>query len=61
VPEWERITTEVRILSERAARGTASIDATVTELDARVDRILEKRRWILERRAAHSPAAKAEP
>jgi multiple sugar transport system substrate-binding protein len=61
VPEWERITTEVRILSERVARGTASVDATVIELDARVDRILEKRRWILDRRAAQSPAAKAEP
>jgi multiple sugar transport system substrate-binding protein len=52
VPEWERILKEVAIISERAARGALDIEAAVTELDARADRILEKRRWILERTSA---------
>lgn len=59
VPEWERIATEMRVVSERAARRVgpattaaelaAVVDDAVTDLDARVDRILDKRRWILER------------
>ncbi len=55
VPEWERIVTELRVLSERAAYGTASVDETVVELNARVDRILEKRRWVLGRREQRAP------
>ena len=49
VPEWERIADEMRVVAERAARGLATIDEAVTELDARADRILEKRRWLLAR------------
>ena len=49
VPEWERIADEMRVVAERAARGLASVDEAVTELDARADRILEKRRWLLAR------------
>ena len=49
VPEWERITTEVRQVAERAVHGRLSVDEAVTELDARADRILEKRRWLLTR------------
>jgi multiple sugar transport system substrate-binding protein len=52
VPEWERIATEVRIVVERAARLGQSVDEAVRELDARTDRILEKRRWLLARRRA---------
>jgi multiple sugar transport system substrate-binding protein len=62
VPEWERIATELRVVSERAARRVgpattgvelaAIADAAAVELDARVDAILEKRRWILARRGA---------
>jgi multiple sugar transport system substrate-binding protein len=51
VPEWERIATELRIVAEQAAHGGLTVDAAVTELDARTDRILEKRRWILAREA----------
>lgn len=51
VPEWERIATELRIVAEQAAHGTLTVDAAAAELDARADRILEKRRWILEREA----------
>ena len=60
VPEWERIATEMRVASERAARQVspattaaelaAIVDAAAAELDAKADQILEKRRWILARR-----------
>lgn len=49
VPEWERIATQIGIVGERAARGLIGVDAAVRELDARADRILEKRRWVLAR------------
>jgi multiple sugar transport system substrate-binding protein len=51
VPEWERIATELRVVAEQAAHGALTVDAAVSELDARADRILEKRRWILAREA----------
>jgi multiple sugar transport system substrate-binding protein len=60
VAEWERIATELRVVSERAARRVspattpaalaAIVDAAAAELDAHADQILEKRRWILARR-----------
>jgi len=49
VPEWERIADEMRNVAERAARGQWTIDEAARELDARADRILEKRRWLLAR------------
>jgi multiple sugar transport system substrate-binding protein len=52
VPEWERIATEMRLVAERAAHGELSVDQAARELDARADRILEKRRWLLARRGA---------
>ena len=62
VPEWERIATEIRVVSERAVRRVspattpaelaAIVDAAVAELDAQADRLLEKRRWLLDRRGA---------
>jgi multiple sugar transport system substrate-binding protein len=52
VPEWERIATEMRIVAEQAVHDNLSVDAAAAELDARADRILEKRRWILARRSA---------
>jgi multiple sugar transport system substrate-binding protein len=52
VPEWERIATELRLVAERAAHGELSVDQAVREIDARADRILEKRRWLLARNAA---------
>ena len=51
VPEWERIADEMRLVAERAARGQWTVDEAVRELDARADRILEKRRWLLARGA----------
>lgn len=49
VPEWERIQTEVQQVAEHMVRGEYSIDAATREMDRRVDRILEKRRWLLDR------------
>ena len=51
VPEWERIATEMRLVAERLVHGELSVDGAATELDARADRILEKRRWLLARRS----------
>jgi multiple sugar transport system substrate-binding protein len=51
VPEWERIASEVTVITERAALGAMSVDAALVELDARADRILEKRRWLLKHTA----------
>lgn len=46
VLEWERIVQEMRLATERVVRGGESQDQAVRELDATVDAILEKRRWI---------------
>ena len=47
VPEWERIVTEMQIVAERMVRGQFSVDEAAKEIDARADRLLEKRRWML--------------
>jgi multiple sugar transport system substrate-binding protein len=52
VPEWERIATELRVVTERVVRGDIAADAAPAELDARADRLLEKRRWMLARHQA---------
>lgn len=51
VPEWERIATELRLVMEKAVRGEIPAAGVAEELDARADRILEKRRWMLDRGA----------
>ena len=50
-PEWERIMEEMRLMAERVSHGSETVDEGVTRLDARVDELLEKRRWMLERTA----------
>ena len=49
VPEWERITGEVQRVAEAMVRGNLGVDAAATEMDVRVDAILAKRRWLLDR------------
>jgi multiple sugar transport system substrate-binding protein len=49
VPEWEQIAQKVAEDLEPAIRGRDSVDAALAKLDANVDRMLEKRRWILAR------------
>jgi multiple sugar transport system substrate-binding protein len=51
IPEWERIATKLTEAAEAAVRGTRTPEAALRRLDAEVDRMLEKRRWLLERRA----------
>lgn len=48
VLEWERIVQEMRLATERVVRGGMAQDRAASDLDARVDGILEKRRWVLE-------------
>jgi multiple sugar transport system substrate-binding protein len=48
VPEWERIGTELRLVTESLVAGEITVDQAAAELDARTDRILEKRRWMLQ-------------
>ena len=49
VPEWERIAMEMRLAAERVVQRVSSIDHAVATLDGKVDLILEKRRWMLEK------------
>lgn len=49
VPEWERIAQELRLMGERVVLKQSTVDEGVTQLDRKVDEILEKRRWMLER------------
>lgn len=49
VPEWERIVTEMQIVAERMVRGQFSVDEAAKEIDRRADRLLEKRRWMLDK------------
>jgi multiple sugar transport system substrate-binding protein len=51
VPEWERIATELRLVVEMVVRGDIPAAQVAQEMDARTDLILEKRRWMLDRRA----------
>lgn len=52
VPEWERIAQEMRIVSEQMVAGRYSVDEAAAELDRRADRMLEKRRWMLDQGTA---------
>lgn len=49
VPEWERIAQEMQLLAAQAVFHGRSVDETVAALDQRVDAILAKRRWMLDR------------
>lgn len=52
VPEWQRIMTDVQLIAERMVRGEFGVDAAAEAMDAQVDRLLAKRRWLLDRGAA---------
>jgi len=55
VPEWELVTTKIIDYGERAIRNAAPMNEVLEALDADVDRILEKRRWMLARPGAGAP------
>lgn len=48
VPEWERIVTEMQIVAERMLRGQFTVKQAAAEMDVRANRLLEKRRWMVE-------------
>jgi multiple sugar transport system substrate-binding protein len=56
VPEIEAIVSQVIEHSEASIRGTVPAAQALANLDADVDRLLEKRRWLLARRAAAADA-----
>ncbi len=47
IPEWERIASAIARYGEAAIRGEMDIDGALEALDRDVDRVLEKRRWLL--------------
>ena len=49
VPEWERIATELQIVAEALVRGHMGVDAAAAEMNQRADKLLAKRRWMLDR------------
>jgi multiple sugar transport system substrate-binding protein len=51
IPEWELIANRLQESAERVVRGGATPDSAMASLDREVDRLLEKRRWMLEREA----------
>jgi multiple sugar transport system substrate-binding protein len=46
IPEWERIFQEMQLTAERVVQRTQGAEAATAQLDAWVDRVLEKRRWL---------------
>jgi multiple sugar transport system substrate-binding protein len=48
IPEWEQIAASVLDRAELAVRGRASVDDALALMDRDADRILEKRRWLIE-------------
>lgn len=49
IPEWELIAVRLQERAESAVRGAVPPDSALAALDRDVDRILEKRRWLVER------------
>lgn len=49
IPEWERIARTFGRYLEDVIRGNKTVDEALETLDADVDRMLEKRRWLLAR------------
>jgi multiple sugar transport system substrate-binding protein len=58
VPEWEQIAMKLQEHTETAIRGRATAAEALAALDRDVDRILEKRRFLLARQAEQNAAAK---
>ena len=50
VPEWQRISIKLAERLDPAIRGRQSVAEALAALDADVDGILEKRRWLLSHR-----------
>jgi len=55
VPEWEQVTTKLMDQTEAAVRGGQSLGEALAALDRDVDRLLERRRYLLARRLVEAP------
>jgi multiple sugar transport system substrate-binding protein len=49
VPEWEQIANLLQDRAEAVIRGAVPLDSALVRFDRDVDRLLEKRRWMIER------------
>ncbi len=49
VPEWEQIVIKLQLYVEYIATNTLTVDEALRRFDADVDRMLEKRRWLVAR------------
>lgn len=49
IPEWERIAQRIAYYAEQAVRKQLGVDEALAALNQDVDRILEKRRWLIGR------------
>jgi multiple sugar transport system substrate-binding protein len=50
IPEWEQIVfSKLQQYAEYSARGVMTVDEAMKAMDQDVNKILEKRRWMLER------------
>jgi multiple sugar transport system substrate-binding protein len=61
VPEYEQIATAIADRGEAAARGATNIPAALAQLDQKADALLEKRRWMMEKRGELRVASGARP
>jgi multiple sugar transport system substrate-binding protein len=52
IPEWERIADKLGHIAEKAVRGELTQDEALAALNVEVDRILAKRRWLLDQAAS---------
>jgi multiple sugar transport system substrate-binding protein len=52
IPEWEEVTTKVMDETEAAVRGGITPAHALQALDRDVDRLLERRRYLLARRGS---------
>lgn len=50
IPEWEEVANRVWVAAEQVIRGAATTDEALADLDADVDRMLAKRRWLMEKK-----------
>jgi len=50
--EWERIAVMMQQVAARAVAGELTVDQATAEMDREADRILAKRRWLLDRAEA---------
>jgi hypothetical protein len=51
VPEWEQIViSKIQIMTEQTANKSISVDDALNKLDNDVNKILEKRRWIMQQK-----------